>query len=81
MNGAGRDESREAAIARHELGSRLGILAIFLIGVSVGICLAILYQDAPKRLREVRRALPQGKPRPSAPAPDLEPRPPGPGET
>lgn len=54
-----RDESHEAAIARHELGSRLGILAIFLIGVSVGICLTILYQDAPKRLREVRRATPE----------------------
>ncbi len=68
------EEAREAAIARHELGSRLGILAIFLIGVSVGICLAILYQDAPKRLREVRRAPTLMQERDIEVEPDPEPR-------
>ena len=41
---------------KDELRSRLGILAIFLVGVSVGICIAIIFQDGPRRFRELRRA-------------------------
>jgi len=42
---------------KDELRSRLGILAIFLIGISVGICLTILYQDGPKRIQALKRPL------------------------
>lgn len=42
---------------KDELRSRLGILAIFVIGISVGICLTILYQDGPTRLKALKRAI------------------------